>query len=76
MKANDSQVHSHFGSYECLELWLERQTCTKLSPHDTIRKFLKFICLKSHHIVHLDLICMSYDQKNVHESNWEFDFRP
>jgi hypothetical protein len=25
------------------------------------------------HIVHLDLICMSYDQKKGRESNWEFD---
>jgi hypothetical protein len=39
MKPNDSQVHSHFGSYtrarvyKCLEPWLEGQKNTKLGPH-------------------------------------------
>jgi hypothetical protein len=67
MKPNDSQVqlselHS-YESYECLELWLEGQTSTKLIPHDTIRKVLKLKCFKCSHIVHLNLICKSYDQK-------------
>jgi len=29
--------------------------------------------LKFLHIVHLHLICMSYDQKKGRESTWEFD---
>jgi hypothetical protein len=51
------------GSYECLEPWLERQTNTKLGPHDTIRKVLKHKFLRCPRIIHLDLICMSYDQR-------------
>ncbi len=54
---------------ECLEPWLEKQTSTKLGPYDTIGKVLKFKCLKCLHIVHLDLICMNYDQKKGQESN-------
>jgi hypothetical protein len=73
---NDSQVHSHFGSCKCLEPWLKRNISTKLGPHDTIKKVLKRRCLKCPYIVHLDMICISYDQKNGHESNWEFDSRP
>jgi len=61
---------------ECSESCLEKQTSTKLGSHDTIRKALKRKCLKCSCIVHLDLICMSYDQKKGWESNWEFDFRP
>jgi hypothetical protein len=48
----------------------------KLGPRDTIKKALKHQCLKCPCIVHLDLICMSYDQKNGWESNWEFDSPP
>jgi len=48
----------------------------QIGPHDTIRKVLKHKCLKCLHIVHLDLICMSYDKKKGWESNSEFDFRP
>ncbi len=62
-------------SCECSEPWLEKQTSTKLGPQDTIRKFLKHKCLLKVPL-HLNLICMSYDQKMGHESNWEFDFRP
>jgi hypothetical protein len=40
------------------------------------KKVLKRRCLKWPHIVHLYLICMSYDQKKGRESNWEFDSRP
>jgi len=36
---------------------------TNLIPQGTIRKILKCRCLKCPFIVHLDLICMSYDQK-------------
>ncbi len=50
-------------SYECSKPWLERPKNTKLGLEDTIRKVLKRRCLKFLHIVHLDLICMSYDQK-------------
>jgi hypothetical protein len=64
------------GSYECLEPWLEMQTSTKLSPQDTIRKVLKRRCLKCPCIVHLDLICMSYDKKKGQKSNWKFDSSP
>jgi hypothetical protein len=56
-------------SCECSEPWLERQANTKLGPQDTIKKVLKFKCLKCPHIVHLDLICISYDQKKGQESN-------
>jgi hypothetical protein len=45
-------------------------------PQDTIKKVLKHRCLKCPLIVHLDLICMSYDQKKGWESNWEFDYQP
>jgi hypothetical protein len=75
MKPDDSQVHSHFGSYECSKHWLERQTSTKLGPHDTNRKVFKHRCLNYPRIVHLNLIYMSYDQKKGQESNWEFDFQ-
>jgi hypothetical protein len=57
------------GSCECSEPWLERQTNTKLSPHDTITKALKCRFLKCHHIGHLVMKCMSYDQKKGRESN-------
>jgi hypothetical protein len=40
-------------------------------PHDAIGKILNFRCVKCLHIVHLNLICMSYDQKKGRESNWE-----
>jgi hypothetical protein len=63
-------------SLECLEPWLKRQTCVKLGPQDTIGKVFKFRCLKCSRIAHLDLICMSYDQKKGWKSNWEFDSRP
>jgi hypothetical protein len=48
----------------------------QIEPHDTIRKVLKHKCLKCLFIVHLDLICINYDQKKVWKSNWEIDFRP
>jgi hypothetical protein len=51
------------GSLKCLEPWLKRQTSTKLGPQNTIKKFLECGCLKCPLIVHLDMICMSYDQK-------------
>jgi len=60
------------------ELWMFRALVgkgknTKLGFHDTIRNFLKHICLKFLDIVHLNLIYISYDQKKKWESNWEFD---
>jgi hypothetical protein len=54
------ELHS-CGSYECLKPWLERPESTKLGLEDTIRKVLKCRCLKFLHIVHLNLIYMSYD---------------
>ncbi len=60
---------------ECSEPWLEMQTSSKLGSHDTIRKVLKHKCLTCPHIVHLNLICMNYDQKKGHKSNWEIDSR-
>jgi len=63
MKCNNSQVHSHFVSCKCSEPWLEVKKNTKWGRHDTIRNILKCRCLKCPRIVHLDLICMSYDQK-------------
>ncbi len=46
----------------------------QIGPQDIIKKFLKRRCLKCLCIVHLDLICMNYDQKKGQELNWEFDF--
>jgi len=59
-----------------LKALVGKQTNTKLGHQDTIKNFLKRRCLKCPCIVHLDLICMSYDQKKGWESNWEFDSRP
>jgi len=64
------------GSYECLESWLKRQINTKLSPQNTIKKFLKCRCSKCPCIFHLDVICMNYDEKKGWESNWKFDSQP
>jgi hypothetical protein len=50
-------------SCKCSMPWLERKTSTKLGSQDTTRKVLKRRCLKWPLIVHLDLICMSYDKK-------------
>ncbi len=50
-------------SCECLEPWLERKKNTKLGPQNTIKMVLKCKCLKCPCIVHLNLICMSYDNK-------------
>ncbi len=50
-------------SYECSKPCLKRKKNAKLSPQDNIKKVLKCRCLKCPCIVHLDLICMSYDQK-------------
>ncbi len=61
---------------ECLEPWLKRKTSVKIGSQDTIKKVLKCWCLKCLHIVHLDLICMSYDQKKGRELNWKFDSQP
>jgi hypothetical protein len=69
------ELHS-CGSCECLEPWLERQKRTKMGIHYTNRNFLKCRCLKCHRIVHLNLICTSYDQKKGRKSTWEFDSRP
>jgi hypothetical protein len=53
------------------------QISTKLDPQDTIRKVFKCTCLNYLLVVHIDVICMIYDQKKGHESNWElFDSRP
>jgi len=62
------------------DLWMfralvKKEKNVKLGPQYTIRKVLERTCLKCPHIVHLYLICMSYDQKKGHESNWEFDSR-
>ncbi len=69
MKPNDSQMHSHFGNCTHAGVanvqgfgWKEKNN-TKLGLQDTIRKVLKHRCLKNLHIVHLDLICMNYDQR-------------
>jgi len=52
---------------------IERENKHQIGPQDTIEKVLKCKCLKSPHIVHLDLKCMNYDEKNGQESNWECD---
>ncbi len=46
----------------------------QLGPQETIRKVLKHRCLKCYHIVHIDLVYMSYDQNKGHESNWKIWF--
>jgi hypothetical protein len=65
-------MHSHFGMHLGVALVWElgmfqalvgKAKNTKLSPQDNIEKVLKCKCLKCPRIVHLDLICMSYDQK-------------
>jgi hypothetical protein len=66
------ELHS-CGSCKRLEPWLEGKTSTKLGPQDTIRKVLKRKWFKCPRIVHLNLICMSYDQKKGQELNWELD---
>jgi hypothetical protein len=50
------------------ELWMfralvEKTKNAKLGPQDNIRKVLKCTCLNCPRIIHLDLICMNYDQK-------------
>jgi hypothetical protein len=52
-----------FRSCKCLEPWLKRQKYTKLGLQDIIKKDLKCRWLKCPHIVHLNLICMSYDPR-------------
>jgi len=72
---NDSQVHSHLGNYtrarvvNVQSLGLKNKQTLNLSPQDTIKKVLKYRCLKYLCIGHLVLICMSYDQKKGRESN-------
>jgi hypothetical protein len=73
MKPNDSQVHSHFGRYTHVKVTMFRALVKKtnkhqLGPHDTIKNFLKCKCLKFPCIVHLDMICMSYDIKKKGQS--------
>jgi len=53
---------------------VERQINTKLSFENIIRKVLKLKCSKYPHIVHLYMICMSYDKKKGRESNYKFEF--
>jgi len=81
MKPNDSQMHSHFGSCTRAGVtnvqilgWKCKQTTNWAL--NTIRKVLKHRWLKCLRIIHLDLICMSYDQKKGQKSNWEFDSQP
>jgi hypothetical protein len=77
MKLNDSQVHSHIVSYTCVGVVNVQSLGWKreIGPLGHIRMVLKHGCLMCLCIIHLDLICMNYDQKKGWESNWEFDFR-
>jgi hypothetical protein len=75
---DETQVHSHFES--CTRVGVvnvqslgERANQCQIEPQDIIKKVLKCKCLKGLHIVHLDIIGMSCDQKKGQESNWEFD---
>jgi hypothetical protein len=55
---------------------IEKTKKHQIGPQDTIRKVLKRRCLKCPCIVvHLNQICLSYDQKKGWESNWEFYFQ-
>jgi hypothetical protein len=49
---------------------VEKENKHQLGLQDTIRKVLECGCLKWPLIVHLDLICMSYDQKKGHKFNF------
>jgi hypothetical protein len=61
-------------SPECLKPCLERKTSTNLGPYNVIGKVLKCKCLKCLRIIHLNFICMSYDQKKGQKSNyWKLD---
>jgi len=82
MKPNDSQVHFHFGS--CIRaglvyvhnlVWKGKWT-SNWAPRTPLKRVWSVDALKCSHIVHLDLICMSYDQKKGWESNWKFDSWP
>jgi hypothetical protein len=52
--------------------WLERLKKHQIEPLGHHLKSLE-PQMKCFCIVHLDMICMGYDQKKGHESNWEFD---
>ncbi len=76
LKPNDS--HMTLGIALMWELWtfqalVGKAKNTKLGPQHTIEKVLKCICLKCPCIIHLDLICMNYDEKKGWELNWKFD---
>jgi hypothetical protein len=82
IELNDSQMRSHFGG--CIRAkvqniqnfsWREQKN-TNLGPQSTIGNDLNYKYLKCPHIVHLNLKCMSYDQKKNRKSNWEFDSWP
>jgi hypothetical protein len=69
MEPNYSQMHSHFES--CIHArivnvwnlgWKGKQA-SNWAPETPLEKVLKLRCLKCHRIVHLNLICMSHDQK-------------
>jgi hypothetical protein len=83
MEPNDPQGHSHFGNCTHVkESWMFKALVGKVNKHQIgppryhWKKVLKCKCLKCLCIIHLDLICMSYDQKKGQEPNWEFDFQP
>jgi hypothetical protein len=52
---------------------VRRSNKHKIGPPNNIKKVLKLRCFKCPCMVHLNLICMNYDQKKGRE--WEFDSR-
>ncbi len=75
---NDSKMDSHYRSYICAKVLkfkalVERTHKHYLDPQDTNGKVFKSNYLKCPHMIHLNLKCISYDQKKGQDSNWEFD---
>jgi len=77
IEPNDFQVHSHFESCihvrvpKIFKALVKKVNKCKFGPQDIVRIFFKCRCLKCPRIVHLNLKCMSYDQKKGRESNWD-----
>jgi hypothetical protein len=69
---------SHFGSCTCAgvvnvrSLGWKRKQALNWALRTPLEKVWKCRCLRFPHIVHLDLICMNYDQKKGRKLNWEF----
>jgi hypothetical protein len=78
VKPNTSKVGDleSSGTPECLEFDSKAQNTSHWSVLGFIGKVLKRRYLKWPRISHLDIYSPSYGQKEVRESNWQFDSRP